>query len=332
MPTIPIEETDYGAGSGALSGERVFKNTVPATTAREQTFNTLWHNLRKIITEMGVSNDLSVANYATDLAAGFPNLSKAIRRLARRSRSAEVQTILATSGDHLFTLTSDKHIYLIDNDGSGPYGEGSVIYINHANPTQDSYRTILVQNVSGEAKLVVDAINSSATAWLEDQESCLFVGLVDSGSGNLYWSPLGRELHTYPIAYDVKLYDAGAHATMSSTFQLNYIAHGPGKKLVTLDFSGATITMSSGSGTIEVAPAAGFGALSSDVVPVHGTEASPFSSPFILIYAEGSVSGMQVLRVVYRNSNMHIQKLLGSSFAVGEVVAIPAFSWTFRKP
>lgn len=326
MPTNILEETDYAAGAGALSGERVFKNADPATTFREQSGNSIWHNLRTLIREMQVSGDLTQVSYAADLAAGFPNISKAIRRAARRLRAAESVTVLATNAGSTFTLTSDVFAYFLNNDGGGPYGDGSAMYPDTTNPGMNNYRLILVLNASGEEKLVGDS-SSGKVVKLRDKESCYFYGIPNGGA--TYWIAVGKGLFT-PIStgtIPVKIFNTANGAQASSAQDLVY-RHDTEKKLVTVSIPGMGLTMTTGGGY-------GVNLLQSDgsLMPV-GVRAL-FSDTNSRFYpAKGLLNGATTMQLgltfpTSEGGAMQINRMDGVAFSGGDGFTLYGSEFTF---
>ena len=190
MPTYPIEESDYAAGSGALSGERVFKNTVPATTVREQTENGIWHGLRTLVRQFQISGDLTAANYAAELTAGFANLSKAVRRAARRFLADNIGTVTCTTSNTLLTPAADIACYHLI-DAVSPIGAGA--YVHFSGTYADTKnRLVLIVNMTDSFKVVGNSYYQKYIR-LEPRESCWFYGLDESGSGTVIWQAIGRQ-------------------------------------------------------------------------------------------------------------------------------------------
>ncbi len=341
MPTHQIEGEDYAAGSGALAGERVHKDAVPATAWRQYQANALWHGLRGIVKDEQVSGDLTAASGSADQAAGYVLLGKALRRMARRFKSAEVQSVVATSAGYTFTPAPDKFVYMIDNDGSGPYGDGSAIYPDTTDPTSNDYRFILCINISADAKVIGDSA-SGKMARLLPGESCFFYGMPDSGS--TLWVPVGMPLDDSAAGYqgfDVRLYDGGASATHSDPFKAAYVKHGPGRNLVTINFGESRVTTTTSASAVQIANSVfGSGYFPPDLVPIGigPTENSvgSFGTNGPVTIVSGSIDGVQAMFAVYFTSggaDIDTTTLLafplgGASLGVGKAVILSSFSMT----
>ncbi len=322
MPTELLDETDYGPGSGPLAGDRVFKNGDPATTAREQSQNPLWHGLRNIVKAFQVSGDLTVT-YATDLADGFPYLGKAIARMARRFRSTEIGSVALDAPSVTFTVDPSKFIYVITEAPTyGPYPDGG-IYPTPANPTANNGRTILMVNASDYPKLVGHEA-SGKLAQLQPGESCHLYG-QDLG-GETVWIPIGRDI-TQEESVSIRSYDGGASGTMSSAVTMTAIPHGPAKRLLTIYVPATSVTMTTGATGIDIAPAT-YGNFEEKFLSVKGNLIS--DSPVTIVF--GQIDSVRTLFLcAFLDSKLRLYKLDGSALGIGSVVSIGGFSFTYPR-
>ncbi len=328
MPTHVLEGIDYGSGSGALSGERIFKDGDPATEVIAVDANALWHGLRTLVKQEQISGDLTAADGATDQTEGYIRLAKALRRASRRVQSAEVTTLVMDSAGYTFTPTKDGFVYLITEDGGGPYLDGAVYPLTSV-PTTHNGRYILVINTSTTQKVVGDS-GSQQAATLRKNEACLFFGLAVSGPATK-WVPVGLPLDVAAFSYptvSVKYYDDGDHSVVSSAVSMRPVFHGPGGRVVTINIPYASVTMGTTSTGITLAPAAGFADMPDTYVAFDGQDGSSVISPQFLVL--GDIGGtFQVFRAVWQGNNLIIRKLDGTAFGAAAVVGIYALSLTY---
>lgn len=245
MPTIPLEEDDYVAGSGALAGERIFKNADPATTFQEESANTLWHGLRNLVKQEEVSGDLTAADYATDLAAGFPNLAKAIRRAAKRFQSDGVETVQMSSPGYTHSLSREVFAYIIADDVNGPY-DGGAFYPDTSVPAENDRRIILIINGTDSKKIAGDSSTQQGIT-LFPGEACAFFATSIAGPATL-WIPIGRPLDYGAFGHKTllcKLYNGANGTEASAAFALAY-EWVPNRRTVTIHIPSVGLTVTTG--------------------------------------------------------------------------------------
>lgn len=205
MPNFPLEETDRKAGSGALAGEFVFGNTVPATTFREQSANAVWHGLRGLIKQMDNAGDLMDANYAAALADGFSKIGKALIRAGRRAGPNDFLDISSSTGiasPFSFDPPMDEHSFLV----TGNNGDALVL----SNDTKHAYRLILLTNTSSVSSFYIMYGSGAVRSVVLPPSSsiCMFLA---PGSPSAFWIPVSGDQSG---SFDIELRDgSGVLAT-----------------------------------------------------------------------------------------------------------------------
>lgn len=329
MPTNPLEELDYKAGAGALSGERVFGNTVPATSTREQTFNTLWHGLRNLVKQEQISGDLTAADYATELTAGFVNMAKAIRRSARRLQASNIQTTTVNATPLTVTIPPDIFgVMLIDASPTPLAGESRIHPLSTAN-AQNKGRFIFVLNQTTAFRLVGHA-SSGRYARLAPGEGCWLYGVDDTGSGNTFWTPIG-DLDDAPNAYhtfNAQWYNNADHAQKTDSFDMNYMRHGPGRRLMTINYPTSGVILTTAANVMLLASSDGFAATPTFLWPTQNLPGSgPYYAPFMpVLLTIGGVNEMGI--VSCGDGNIYVQRMSGT-FPTATQIYIGAASLTY---
>lgn len=322
MPTHPMTGPDYSIpGSGALSGERIAKDSAPATAFEQYAMNAIWHGLRFVVKEMQISGDLTAASGSADQTEGFFRLSMALRRMARRYKSGEVVTKLMTSPGYTAVLTSDVYVYTIGEDGGGPYGDDSAFYPDTTNPTMNNYRLILIVNGTAQSKLVGDSA-SQKYARLMAGESCFFYGIPNSGA--TLWKPIGKDI---VVAHDgtvsIKLF--GGTSAASSAVTLEWFHHAE-NKLVTVSIPAMQVTLDASDALLTIFQAAGTS------LPVEIRAKWSDTTPRIFLVL-GDIGGTPtIFRLTFGGASgtvMQIEKQDGSSMSNGSAVTLYGFEITY---
>lgn len=197
MPTHPIEGEDYGAGSGALAGERIHKDAAPATAFRQYQANALWHGLRTLVKQVQVSGDLTAASGSADQSEGYVRLAKAIRRASNGFQQDEVDLVtIANAVTNSFLIPPDKFVFLMEEGGGGPYPNAAAV---PDGAVAHQYRVILVINNTTSTKLVG---STGTVTSLRAGESCFFYGAPASGA--TAWTPIGRNSQTGQLNVEIR--------------------------------------------------------------------------------------------------------------------------------
>ena len=328
MPSNLLDESDYSAGSGPLSGDRVFKNADPATTAREQTFNTLWHNLRTFLKGFQISGDLTAANYAADLAAGFPNLAKAIMRAGRRMLSANIANVTVSEFTLVLTPTQDVFCYhLVDPAGPTPaQPTDSIIVPVDTDNTNQKGRLILIVNKTADYRLVGCATYQRYVR-LAPLESCWFYAMDDGAY--TAWMGIGRQFLNLesPEYFSVRCYDGGASGTMSDAVDMSWSVYGHRDRVMTINVPTTSVTMTTTASGVVIAPD-GYVDFDDFYLPIGGGAEGP--SPLPLVY--GLIdSDRQMFVGSFLGGKLTFYPVSGIAPGIGAVVTISAFSFTYIR-
>jgi hypothetical protein len=324
MPTHLIEGEDYKAGSGALSGERIFGDADPATAFRQYEANALYHGLRDIVKAFQISGDLTAASGATDQTEGYVKLGKALARMARRFRAAEIGSVALDAVSATFSVDPSKFVYIITEAPTyGPYVDGK-IYPDPTSPAANNGRVILMINASDYSKMVGHNA-SGKLAQLQPGESCFLYG-QDLG-GVTTWIPIGKDV-SQERTVSVKAYDSGATGTTSSAVDMIVIPHSSQRRIQTINIPQMTITMAS-AGIVEIAPAAAYADFGDDILSIGGNTVSNDAPVFPIMGTVNSTNALFYARFV--NGTLLVQRVTGGNFSIADVVVVPAFSMTYVR-
>lgn len=212
MPTHQIEGEDYGAGSGALSGERIHKDAVPATAFRQYQANALWHGLRTLVKQVQLSGDLTAGSGATDQSEGYIRLAKAIRRAANGYlQENEALVVVDDAVSNSFEVPPDQFAFLLEESG-GPYPFAAV---EPATDVEHRYRAILVINNTASPKTVG---TPGTVVTLQSGESCFFYGMPASGS--TAWMPIGKNSKAGRLNVEIRGSTSGVLRTVSMRWEV----------------------------------------------------------------------------------------------------------------
>lgn len=323
MPSHQMEGEDYKAGSGALTGERIFGDADPATALRQYQANALWHGLRTFLKAEEAAGDLTAASGAADQAEGYIRLAKAIRRAIRRFQPSNIANLILTTTNTVFTPSQDVFCYHLTDTTPTPVAADS--YVHPSIGSDQKNRLILIVNMTGSFKVVGNSYYQKYVR-LAPRESCWFYGLDESGSGTVIWQAVGRPFDDVGFQTFSALLQDSANTGNSVGMNILYRVV---NRIVTLCIPPTTLTFGSGPG------------VNLDIVPNGGTVPAflkPFTDvvgqslqPPIVLNVNGTVS---VVATAEQRSTLDTARLFritkpGGSWVNGDVVQIASQSFTF---
>lgn len=327
MPTHPIEGSDYKAGSGALAGERVYGNADPATAFSEYEANALYHGLRNVVKAEQISGDLTAASGAADQAEGFVRLGKALRRAARRLQSGNLQQITVNASPLTFSVPPDVVGFMLVDASPTPLAAESLVHPDPASNGQNKNRFIFVLNQTTAFRLVGHGF-SGRYMRLPPGEGCWLYGVDDTGSNNTFWTPIG-ELDDAPNGYhtfNAKWYSNFSTPEATAAFDMFYMRHGPGRRLITINYPTSQFTLGEAASAMRLASSDGFANTPGFLWTIQNILTDGYAPYLPIPLKVGGVNEIGYLSC--GDGNIYVQRMAGN-FPAATVIFIIATSLTY---